>query len=215
MRGGYKFHIKLSVLVLLLIASCQTSIPMLENWEGKIVYQIESELLNPDAEDSLNYQVVYAKDSMLRVESFTPIGKQVYIKHIPKNKAYILMDIYTDKIAIQTFSEEAPNTGKYEFIEKRGRKKIADKKAKKIDVKIPESDTIISMNYYEEIPPKYSEAIPGMPGLPARYTVYSNGEYLNYEVISIEEKEIDIDLFGIPTDFRKISMDEFIEMIEE
>lgn len=215
MKGSYKYYIKLSAVVLILITSCQTSIPMLENWEGKIVYKIESELLNQDAEDSLNYQVVYAKDSMLRVESFTPIGKQIYIKHIPKNKAYILMDIYTDKIAIQTFSEEAPNTGKYEFIETRGRKKIANKKSKKIDVKMPESDTIISMNYYEDIPPKYSEAIPGIPGLPAKYTVYSNGEYMSYEAISFETKEVDKDLFGIPSDYRKISMDEFIEMIEE
>ena len=198
-----------------LIYSCQNSVKMLDNWEGKVVYKINSAFINPDASDSTNFQIVYAKDSMLRVESFTPIGKQVYIKHIPKNKAYILMDIHSDKIAIQTYREDAPNKGKYKFNEVRGRKKFGGRKAKNIDVQLPEIDTTMRMNYFEEIPEKYSEAIPGIPGFPANYTVYSNGDFITYQVIEIDEKELDIDLFGIPANYTKISMDQFIEMIEQ
>jgi hypothetical protein len=151
---------------------------------------------------------------MLRIESFTPIGKQIYIKHIPKNRAYILMDLFYEKLAIQTIPEESPNAGKYFFEEVRGSKKIAGRKAKNIKVQLPDTDTSITMNYYQNISADYTEALPGIPGLPAKYTLRSGGEYIEYEVVFIEERKVERDLFGIPTDHRIVTMEEFMDIIE-
>ena len=185
------------------------------SFQGKLVYLISGDKFDPNAKDSSNFQLVYAKDSMLRVENFTPIGKQIYIKHIPKNRAYILMDLHTRKVAIKSIPEPPPNTGKYKFNKKFGSTKIAGKKAKNIQVEIPDIDSSFLMHYFDDISHKYSEAIPGMPGLPVKYTLFSNDEFMNYELILFEEKELSIDLFGIPSDYTIMTMDEFIDLMEE
>jgi hypothetical protein len=197
------------------ICSCKNSSVVPESFEGRIVYKMSSVFLNPDDPDSMNYQVVYAQDTMLRIESRTPIGKQIYIKHIPRNRAYILMDLFFEKFAIKSIPEEAPNTGKYLFEEKKATKKIAGRKARQIDVAIPNADTIITMYYYEDILPHYTEALPGIPGLPAKYTLFTGGEYIEYEIVFIEEKPLDVDLFGIPTDHKIVSLEEFMEFVEK
>lgn len=208
----YLFSIVVGVAVLF---SCKNSSVIPASFEGKIVYKMSSALLNPDDPDSMNYQVVYAQDTMLRIESRTPIGNQIYIKHIPRNRAYILMDLFFDKFAIQNIPDESPNAGKYLFQEKRGSKKIAGRKARQMDVTLPETDTTITMYYYPDILPDYTEALPGMPGLPAKYTLYSGGEYITYEIVAIEERTLDRDLFGIPTDHKIVTLEEFMEIVEK
>lgn len=205
----------ISSITLLLLIRCALQSPVQTPFQGKIVYKISADYIDPNDDDSSSYQIVYAKDSMLRVENFTPIGKQIYIKHIPKNRAYILMDVFTERLAIQSIPEPPPNEGKYVFTPKKKTKKIAGKKANEINVQIPEIDSVFTMYYYPDIPGKYSEAIPGLNGLPAKYTLYSNGIFFDYEVISIERYTTDRDLFGIPSDYRIITMEEFIEMIQE
>src|SRR5690554_302548 len=91
--------------IAMILLSCSLPQAISEDFEGKLVYSVSSIANSPDMADSINYQVVYAKDSMLRIDSFTPIGKQVYIKHIPKNRAYILMDLGMQKVAIQTIPD--------------------------------------------------------------------------------------------------------------
>lgn len=211
----YKIRIGLFLGLSALIFSCKNSLVVPEKFEGKIIYKMSSEFLNPNDPDSMNYQIVYAQDTMLRIESFTPIGKQIYVKHIPKNRAYILMDMFYERLAIQTIPEKAPNAGNYIFQDQKGREKIAGKKAKNIKVTLPNTDTTIVMNYYEDISADYSEALPGIPGLPAKYTLYSGGEYIEYEIVFIEERKVDRDLFGIPSDHRVVTMDEFMEIIEQ
>ena len=206
----------LSYLVLILLfTACSSPKASLENFEGKFVYTISSEQNEVDLSDSTNYQIVYAKDSMLRIDNFTSIGKQVYIKHIPKNKAYILMDIGTQKVAIQTLADTLENDGRYLFKKAFGKEKLANRKAKNIHVTDTAYDTTITMNYLEEIPAKYSTAIEGMPGLPAKYSVNANGVWLTYQLKSIEQRSLSIDLFGIPSGYEVITLDEFIDLIKD
>lgn len=195
--------------------SCRVQQPNMTPFEGKIVYHISSEQMNVSESDSTAYQIIYAQDTMLRIENFTPIGKQVYIKHIPKNKAYILMDLNTNKIAIQTTTDEVPNADEFQFEFKMGSSKIAGRKAKNIKVDIPNIDSTFVMQYFEDISHEYSEAVPGMPGMPAKYTVISNDAFLDYEAILLEERKVSRDLFGIPSDYEIMSMDAFIDMIQE
>ena len=206
----------LSYIVLILtLASCSSPKASIENFEGKLVYIVSSELNNPDMSDSINYQIVYAKDSMLRIDNFTPIGKQTYIKHIPKNKAYILMDLGMKKVAIQTIADTLENDNRYLFKKAFGKKKIANRKAKKIHVTDTKFDTTITMNYLEEIPAKYSTAIKGMPGLPVNYSINSSGMWISYQLKTIKEQAIHIDIFGIPSDYEIITLDQFIDLIKD
>src|SRR5690554_7315881 len=62
---------------------------------------------------------------MLRIDSYTPIGKQIYIKHIPKNRAYILMDLGMQKVAIQTIPDTLEDSNRYVFEKKSGKKNFA------------------------------------------------------------------------------------------
>ncbi|RFC53335.1 hypothetical protein [Brumimicrobium aurantiacum] len=202
------------IFLTLFLFACSTQKHQPSNFEGKLIYSISSKMNNPNENDSINHQIVYAKDSMLRIDSYTPIGKQIYIKHIPKNKAYILMDLGTEKVAIQTIQDTTSNSDRYLFEKKIGKDKFAGRKAKRIEVTDTAYDTTIIMNYLPEIPAKYSTAIEGMPGLPVNYSLYSNGLWLKYSLNTIEEKELNIDLFGIPSDHRIITLDEFIEIIQ-
>src|SRR5690554_3816340 len=83
MKKGFLFFV-----VIIILLSCSLPQAISDDFEGKFIYSIESPGNNPDPQDSINYQIVYAKDSMLRIDNFTPIGKQTYIKHIPRSEEH-------------------------------------------------------------------------------------------------------------------------------
>lgn len=210
MKKGFLFF---GVIIILL--SCSLPQAISDNFEGKFIYSIESPGNNPDPEDSINYQIVYAKDSMLRIDNFTPIGKQTYIKHIPKNRAYILMDLGVRKVAIQTIPDTIEEANRYIFKHKSGKEIFAGITTKKLEVTDTDLDTTMIMNYAPNISPKYSTAFKGIPGLPIKYALNSNGMWLTYQLMSVEERPLSINLFGIPSDHKIITLDEFIQLIEE
>ncbi|PKR80273.1 hypothetical protein CW751_10485 [Brumimicrobium salinarum] len=197
------------------LSSCSLPNAVSDDFEGKFVYTVKSPGNTPNPNDSINYQIVYAKDSMLRIDNFTPIGKQIYIKHIPKNRAYILMDLGVKKVAIQTIPDTLKDDDKYIFEHKAGASRFAGLKGKNIKVTDTEQDTTIIMNYSPTISPKYTTALKNIPGLPLKYALFSNGTWIQYKLIEMEEKTIDIDLFGIPSDHEIITLDEFIDIIKE
>jgi hypothetical protein len=204
----------IALLGLILFGRCGVQKESETPFEGKLVYAVSSVENNPNDTDSINYQIVYAKDSLLRIESFTSIGKQIYIKHIPKERAYILMDLFHKKVAIQTITDTIDRSDKYSFKAKMGSKTFAGKKAKNIAVTFTEKDTTIIMNYLENISPKYTEAIEGIPGLPAKYSVFSKGLWITYELISFEERVISKNKFGIPSDHEIVTLDEFMDIMK-
>jgi len=198
-----------STLLYFILFSCGTKVP--ERFEGKMVYKITSQNTDQFSQDSLGYQIVYTKDSLLRIENFTQIGKQVYIKHIAKNRAYILMEFNGEKVALKSIPEEPVNAGKYEFKKKMGKEVIAGKSARKMQVKIPNIDSLFIMYYFDDISHDYSEAVPGLPGLPVKYTLLVNDELADFELIQLEPRQVSIDFFGIPAGYKIMTMDEFIE----
>lgn len=198
--------------IFLILFGCGTKVQ--ERFEGKMVYKISSERNEHSQDDSLGYQVIYAKDSMLRIENFTQLGKQVYIKHITKNRAFILMEFEGEKVALKSIPEPPANEGKYEFSKRKGKETIMGRTARKIEVKIPNIDSLFMMYYFEDVSHDYSEAIPGLPGLPVKYTLIANGEFSNFELIHFEQKAIGIDYFGVPSDYKIMTMDEFIERFQ-
>ena len=208
-------NIILFISILFTIISCATPKVQNAHFEGKFVYKISLPNGIDEVSDSTDYQVVYAKDSMLRIENNTPIGKQIYIKHIPRNRAYILMDFGATKLAIQTIPDTASENSNYHYSSLKGGEKIAGFKTQSIAVHDIEMDTTITMNYYPNISSKYSTAYTRMPGLPMKYYLLSDNEWVKYQIQSIEEKVLDINLFGIPSDYQIITFDEFIELLQQ
>ncbi|MGB0934052.1 MAG: hypothetical protein ACPGU5_07195 [Lishizhenia sp.] len=200
--------------LLLFTTSCATS-KNNSRFEGKLVYElfIGEEAKQPS--DSSKYQIIYAKDSLLRTENYTPLGKQVFIKHITKNKAYTLVNLFDQKYAIQSIPDSLDKLSeKYSFEYKRGKKNIAGRKANRVLVQIIDQPAPVEMFYFNDISHDYSSAIPGLNGLPAEYTIFVKGEKLHYKLVTIEERAIPIDTFGIPSDYIKISVTDFMNLIQ-
>lgn len=200
--------------IALVLSSCHLSQPVYDNFEGKLVYTIEAAGNTSNPNDSINYQIIYAKDSMLRIDNFTPIGKQTFIQKIPSDTAYLLMDLGFKKVALQTIFDTKRENDNYIFRHKSGSKIFAGIKAKNIKVYDKESDTTIIMNYYPKISPKYSTALEGMPGLPVNYSVPSKGQWINYRLNDIQRKPLSDSVFTIPTDYEIMTLDEFMELIQ-
>lgn len=203
------------IIISISVFSCSLPKEHNEDFQGKMIYKISSAISNPSDKDSSNYQIVYMMDSMLRIDSYTPIGKQLYIKHIPKNRAYILMDLGVKKVAIQTIPDSLGNNGKYTYKNKMGTDMVAGQKAKRVKVTDNDEDTTFVVNYLPEVSPKYSNALAGIPGLPVKYSIFSNGIWITYELIEFEQKPINRDYFGITSDHEIITLDEFMEMLQE
>ena len=199
---------------LILIACANTNRGEKKRFEGKLVYQINSDKRDLSSEDSTSFQVIYAKDSLVRTDNFTQLGKQTYIKHIVKNRAYTLLNFAGNKMAIQSIPDSSKNIeGKYQFDYKRKKKKFLDRKAKLVKVKNKEVEQEFDVYYFDEISHDYSNAIPGIDGLPVQYSLFVNGEKLTYTLISIESKTIDKDYFGLPSDYTVITPEEFSKFI--
>lgn len=203
------------VILSLISFSCTPKLHEMDSFEGQLVYRIQSNRIQLGDPDSLDYQIIYAKDSLLRIENFTPLGKQVYIKHLNKNKAYILMEFGDNKYAIQTIPDEHPNAEGYFYQPTKKKKLIAGFQAEEMQVFVPDADSSMLMYFYTAIPKKYTEALPNAPGLPVKYTIYSNDEFFWYELESIRFEQFHIDLFGIPSDFEKITMEKFVELFNQ
>lgn len=179
-------------------------------FEGKLVYKITSNMRDFDPADSMNYQIIYAKDSLVKTDNFTRFGKQSYLKHIPKNRAYTMMNFEGNKLAIQTIPDStkvAPD--KYTFFERKEQKKIAGLNAQLVEVKIKGHNTPIEMWYATAVSHDYSDAIPGMKGLPLIYTLVIGDEELTYTLIEAEQRTMSRDHFGLPSDYKVITTQEF------
>ncbi|SFT51713.1 hypothetical protein SAMN05216474_1026 [Lishizhenia tianjinensis] len=179
-------------------------------FEGRLVYKITSNLREFDPADSMSYQIIYAKDSLVKTDNFTRLGKQSYLKHILKNRAYTLMNFQGNKLALQSIPDSTKvEADKYTFFDRDESKEIAGLKANLVEVKIKGQKEPYEMWYTSEISHDYSEAIPGMKGLPVVFTLVIGEEELTYTLIEAERKTMDRDHFGLPSDYKVITTQEF------
>ena len=196
----------------LFLVGCITSY---ENgkFEGKLVYQISS--VTHHTLDSVNFQTIYAKDSLVRIENYSPIGKQVFIKHIPKNRAYLLIEVQGEKFAIKSIPQSDSSSNEYQVKQKLGKKNILGLPSKKLEVFYPEIDSSLIVIFTPEISSTYNEAISYCPGLPIEYYLVVNQQLLKYQLIEFSKEEIDLDYFGIPSDYQIVTLDEFIDSFQK
>jgi hypothetical protein len=165
-----------------------------------------------------NSMIMYTNDTISRTENFTStMGKQVLIRNMDLDKAYILIDLPIGKFAIQRPSTkdsiQAPSN--YTFRKKWGKRKVLGMKAKRLLVEHPSFESPIEFLYLKEYDNKYLNNFDGVPGLLVKFSVVTPDAVLDYELVRFNAHQPSRDLFGIPSDYKRVSLDEFLELMLE
>ena len=157
---------------------------------------------------------LYTNDTVVRLETETQqFGVQVYIRNMVLNKAYLLLELDGNKYAIQTDLTKKTDTIKktYTVKKKMGSRKIAGLKSQKYLVKDENTD-----GYYcyfsKKLGNKYLQVYPEVKGLAVDYYIPSQDGLIHYELIEKKEEVVNRDLFGIPSDYKRISFEEFMRV---
>jgi hypothetical protein len=67
--------------------------------------------------------------------------------------------------------------------------------------------------YLKDYSPKYINTFEDFPGLPVHYFIISVDGVYEYKLLSMEEFLPSKDLFGIPSDYKRVTLDEFMDHI--
>ena len=212
----YSIFFKITILsiTLLLFSKRNISFSQTQNmFTGMLEFSITQK--NTINNTDTNKMIIYTNDTITRIENFTrKIGKQITIRHIKKNKSYQLIINSLGKFAIQNNHSKEDNTKKetlYTFKKKLFRKKITGKKANRILVSHPNFQKPIEFLYLKKGYKNYLNIFPEIPGLLVKYSIVRQNGILNYELTKIIEYTPNKNLFGIPSDFQKVSIEKFLE----
>lgn len=185
-----------------------------EHFSGILKYK--ASIMRPDTNSvAKSWNVtLYTNDTVVRLETETnQFGVQVYIRNMTLNKAYLLLELDGNKYAIQTDlskkTDSIPKT--YTVKKKMGSKKVAGLKAKKYLVTDDNTE-----GYYcyfsKKLGNKYLQVYPEVPGLAVDYYIPSQEGLIHYELLEKKDQPVNRDLFGIPSDYKRISFEEFMRV---
>lgn len=182
---------------------------------GRLVYSVET---TDSAMMELFHErkmIIYTNDTLVRVENMTDqLGQQVAIRHLSLQKSYLLLKTAEGNFAIQTkFDQDSIKPSKYTYTKKWGKKKIAGIKAKKLIVNHKDFKEPLTFYYLKKTPSKYLDGFNNFPGLLVEYYIPTEDGILKYTLTSMESDPTNLDLYGIPSDYQKVTMSEFIDIM--
>jgi hypothetical protein len=127
------------------------------------------------------------------------------------NKAYLLLELDENKYAIQTDLSKKTDTipKTYTVKKKMGSKKIAGMKAQKYLVKDENTEGFYCY-FSKKLGNKYLQVYPEVKGLALDYYIPSQDGLIHYELVEKKNEAVNHDLFGIPSDYKRISFEEFM-----
>lgn len=161
--------------------------------------------------------IIYTNDTLSRKENSTKqLGIQVVIHHMRMNKSYLLLETALGKFAIKTdLNTVKTDTVKsnYTFKKKFFKRKVIGMKAKRIMAYHPSFKEPIEFLYLKKTSNKYNDIFDEVPGLLVKYSISTADGILNYELVKMNHYSPNHDLFGIPSDFKKVTFDEFLEIM--
>ncbi|MDC3252868.1 hypothetical protein OAU25_01310 [Crocinitomicaceae bacterium] len=186
------------------------------NFTGILIYKItprDSVQNNVSAHSTM---VIYTNDTITRTENYTnSLGKQVSIRHIELNKSYLLVAINdTSKYAIQTnlnTPDSLKKESKYTFKFKAFKRKIRGMKAKRVNVDHPDFDGAVEFLYLKNSSNKYLNNFGQIPGLLVKYSIATPNGVFDYELVKFERFLPSHNLFGIPSDYKRVSVETFMK----
>jgi len=185
-------------------------------FEGKMTYT--ATIMMPDTNivyRSWNVNV-FTNDTIVRVETEGgQFGTQVYIRHMQLNKAYLLLAIEGQGFAIQTDLNKNADSSKVSYTSKKffGSKKINGLKCKKYRIVDEGMQDGFVCYFAKSYSNKYLEVYKDISGLAVDYYLPSNEGLIHYELKSMTPQKVNRDLFGIPSDYQKVTFDEFLHMM--
>lgn len=210
-------NFKMRVFLLILISSTGFS-QTYEPFQGKLVYSIEMADTSLQKYFPTKTMVVYTNDTIVRIENETKqMGKQIVIKHTVLNKSILLLQNGDQKFAIQTDLSKEKNSKndsikqKYIYKKKLGKRKIVGLKANRMDVSLQGQKNSIEILYLKHTSPKYVDAYEGIPGLPVRYYIKTEDGIVVYTLIYMDRVVVNRDLLGVPSDYKRVTFDQFLE----
>lgn len=185
---------------------------------GMLVYQVD--LLSADTMNPQNHWqvVVYTNDTMVRVETQGgPFGKQVYIRHMVLNKAYLLLAMDGQKFAIRTdLAIKSKDTSLNYTVKKLiGSKKINGMRCKKYRITDIGASSGYVCYFAKKISNKYIEVYQDIPGLALDYFLPSQNGLIHYQLVQYEVQVLDKNMFGIPSDYKKVTFEEFMSSLNK
>jgi len=207
----YKLRLLLIFLGLIDTLSAQTT-PEFENFSGKLVYSITITDTSLQKMIPPRLMVVYTNDTLVRIENKTDqLGLQVIIKHLIYNKSYLLLSTPVNNYAIQTDHNDGRELKyPYTFESKRGKRKLLGMKAKRLLVSHENFKKPLEFWYLPQFSPKYINTLENFPGLPVLYYISSVDGTYEYRLVSMEVNAPKHDLFGIPSDYKRVTFDDFL-----
>ena len=160
--------------------------------------------------------VIRTNDTIVRVETETEMfGNQVYLRNIPLNKAYLLLNMGNKGYAIQTDLNKKPEAEKeaqYTITKVKGKKKIAGYKCQKYHVVDKGQVEGYDCYFAKKLSNKYLEVYHEVPGMALDYYIPTSEGLIHYELMSFKKEVVDRNLFGVPSDYERITFDQFMNM---
>ncbi len=180
---------------------------------------LEYEIRNLDSkEEKPQLMHILSLDSLIRIETNSSVfGTQSFIKHLLKKKSYLLISLDENQhFAIKgDFSEsdtlEKPK--KYIWKKKFGSKKIGGLAAKKLKLTFLQSQKSFTCFYSKKYAARCQEAYTDFPGLPVLYYLETDNGVLEYRLTKYTTIAPNYNLFGVPSNYSRITFDEFVDLI--
>jgi hypothetical protein len=186
------------------------------NFTGEIIYEVK--MMDTSLQQIIDNRemFVFTNDTLSRIVTQNDaLGEQVTIKHLAMNKSYLLMTMVGKKLAIQTNQSEdstknIPAQFKYKWF---GKKKINGYVLKKATVYREDLKEKTTIWYFRDIRPDILDMYIGIRGLPADFYIGTIDGVVHYSIKSIENKPVAKDMFGIPSDYEKIKLEDFMKHV--
>lgn len=188
-----------------------------EHFVGKLTYRVTAVDSNVHELVPADTFQLYTNDTIVRIESRTGLGQQVSIRHLELHKSYILIYFRGEKLAIKTdvdsVSSVIDNKQQIEYLRWKKRK-FGPYKAKRAKVTREDLGETRDIYYLPGLRPDLLNVYDGIKGLPAVYYLQHQEGVFKYELIEIDPTLPERDRFGVPSDFQKITFDEFMERLK-
>lgn len=161
--------------------------------------------------------VITTNDTIVRVETETEMfGNQVYLRNIALNKAYLLINLNGQGFAIQNDLSKKKDSAdaeiRYTIKKVKGKKKILGYKCLKYHVTDNGDSTGYDCYFTKKVSAKYLEVYPEVPYLATDYFIPTAEGLIHYELKEVQETPVSRDLFGVPSDYKRITFEEFMNM---
>ena len=179
-------------------------------FSGEMLFSAQRVIPKDSAQE---HMLIYAKDSLLKIVNFSSqMGKQELIKHLTKQKSYLLLETTKGNYAIRTsYAKYQDSSLTYTYKKRFGSKRIAGFKAKKIQVTFKDIDKPFTFYYLKGIPARYGSAYTDFPGLAVEYYIPTDEGMFQYTLTELKRTDPPLTLFMVPEKFKRLSLEEFME----